>query len=69
MFKRRKTKWIVLQCYHVGGTDYILLARKNIRTGMIYVKTKRATPTLSCSYLFKREFMSIDVRFKMLLEL
>jgi hypothetical protein len=36
-----KTKWIPLCSYVSGYDNYIVLARKNLKTGMIYFKTKR----------------------------
>lgn len=36
MFKRNYTKWIPLAFYDwAGDTDYIVFARKNLKTGMI----------------------------------
>ena len=49
MFEK-KTKWQVLVAYNERGTDYIVFARKGLKSGMIYFKTKSITPTLSSSY-------------------
>ena len=50
----KKTKWVVLVCYNQGGTDFIVFARKGLKTGIIYFKTKRVTPLFDCSYNFDR---------------
>ena len=39
----RKTEWIPFGTYRYAYTDYIVFARKNLKTGMIYFKTKIAT--------------------------
>lgn len=36
----KKTKWIPLSEYNHNGIEYLILMRKNIRTGMIYFKVK-----------------------------
>lgn len=40
MFKRRFTKWEPLGCYHFGGNEYIVFARRRLKTGMVYFKVK-----------------------------
>lgn len=49
MFEK-KTKWEVLVAYNQNGIDYIVFARKGLKSGMIYFKTKRITPVGSSSY-------------------
>lgn len=34
------TKWIPLSEYNFGETEYLILARRNIKSGMIYFKVK-----------------------------
>ncbi len=44
--KKNSTKWIPLGNYSHSETDYITFARKNIKTGMMYFKTKRVNGSL-----------------------
>lgn len=37
----KKTKWIPLGNFSFGGKDYITFTRKNLKSGMLYFKTKR----------------------------
>jgi hypothetical protein len=39
----RKAQWIPLDTYVDGGTNFIVMARKNTRTGMLYFRVKRMT--------------------------
>jgi len=44
MFKKRYTKWTPLLVYNwAGGTGLMTFVRLNIKTGMMYFKTKRIT--------------------------
>ena len=47
MFKSRFTKWIPLGNYQYGGTDYITFVRKNLKTGMMFFKTKQVNTNWS----------------------
>jgi len=40
-FKRKLTKWIPLGKFCHGVTEHVTFARKNLKTGMIYFKTKQ----------------------------
>jgi hypothetical protein len=59
----KKTKWVALVTYNQGGTDYIVFARKGLKSGMIYFKTKRVTPPFTCSYNFNSTLIDINVGF------
>jgi hypothetical protein len=39
------TQWTALGCFSHGGVDFIVLIRKNNRTGMLFFKTKRVNKT------------------------
>lgn len=39
--KRNRTKWIPLGMFSFSGYDYVTFIRKNLKTGMLYFKTKR----------------------------
>lgn len=41
MFKKRFTQWIPLGNFTHGSYGYVTFVRKNIKTGMLYFKTKR----------------------------
>ena len=41
-FKKQLTKWIPLGNYTFSDDDYIVMARKNVKTGMLYFKTINA---------------------------
>jgi hypothetical protein len=60
----KKTKWQVLVAYNEGGTDYIVFARKGLKSGMIYFKTKKITPFLRCSYNFNSTLFDIRKGFE-----
>lgn len=59
----KKTKWQVLVAYNQNGTDYIVFARKGLKSGMIYFKTKKVTPTFVCSYNFHSTLFDIKKGF------
>ena len=59
----KKTKWQPLVAYNASGTDYIVFARKGLKTGMIYFKTKRNTPLGVCSYNFNSSLFDIKIKF------
>ncbi len=40
-FKRKLTKWIPLGRFTHGSHEHVTFVRKNLKTGMIYFKTKR----------------------------
>jgi hypothetical protein len=63
MIFEKKTKWIPLVAYNAGGTDYMVMARKGLRTGMIRFKTKRVTPIATCSYNFSTSLLDINKTF------
>lgn len=60
MFFRKMTKWHVLTVYNQGGNDFIVLVRRNKKTGMLHFRTKKVTPLFWCSYNFNN--MMFDVR-------
>jgi hypothetical protein len=62
MFEK-KTKWQVLVTYNQNGNDYIVFARKGLKSGMIYFKTKNITPTLSSSYNFNPTLFDLKKNF------
>lgn len=64
----RKTKWIPLIAYNNNGTDYFVLVRKGIKSGMIYFKTKDITPFSKCSYNFRSSIFDIKEQFSKLLD-
>jgi len=64
----KKTKWNVLVTYNSSGTDFIVFARKGLKTGMIYFKTKRVTPRLECSWNFNSNIFDIKNGFVEVLE-
>lgn len=41
IFKKRYTKWVPLGNFDYGGYDYITFARRHLKSGMLYFKTKR----------------------------
>jgi hypothetical protein len=59
----KKTKWQVLVTYNEDGVDYIVFARKGIKSGMIYFKTKKVTPPFRYSYNFKSTLFDIKKGF------
>jgi len=66
MFEK-KTKWLPLVAYNQSGTDYIVFVRKGIKSGMIYFRTKRITPTFSISYNFQKTLLDIKEQFDKIL--
>ena len=48
----RKTKWIILTCYHNNGDDYCLMARRGLSSGDIQFRNKNVSPTFKCSFNF-----------------
>jgi len=64
----KKTKWQVLVTYNKDGTDYIVFARKGLKSGMIYFKTTRVTPLNSSPYNFNSTLFDINKGFNDLLE-
>lgn len=61
MFKKL-TKWEVFAKYNYASNDYIVMARKNTKNGMIYFKTIKVAHTNS-SNLFKDNIIYKDVLF------
>ena len=59
----KKTKWQVLVAYNQGGTDYIVFARKGLKSGMIYFKTTKVTPPFVSSYNFNSTLFDIKKGF------
>ena len=59
----KKTKWQVLVAYNQGGIDYIVFARKGLKSGMIYFKTTNVTPPSVCSYNFNSTLFDIKKGF------
>jgi len=55
MFEK-KTKWQIIATYNQNGNDYIVFARKGLRSGMLYFKTKCVTPFHSSSHNFNHLF-------------
>lgn len=65
----KKTKWQVLAAYNHLGIDYIVFARKGLKSGMIYFKTKRVTPIFGGeSYNFRSSLFDIKKGFDDLLQ-
>lgn len=70
MFRKNLTKWHVLATYNQSGNDYVVFFRKNLKTGMMYFKTKSASNRLHCAYnMAGKSFVSIEETFKMVLAL
>ncbi|MDD4804514.1 MAG: hypothetical protein PHN69_05000 [Candidatus Pacebacteria bacterium] len=44
---RKLTKWKVYAMYNYGLNDYIVMFRRNERSGMLYFKTKKIANTTS----------------------
>jgi hypothetical protein len=63
----KKTKWFPLAAYNNQGTDYMVFARKGLKTGMLFFKIKRATPYATCSYNFPKDLLDIKKQFEILL--
>ncbi len=61
MFKKL-TKWEVFAKYNYNSNDYIVMVRKNKKSGMMYFKTIKVAHTIS-SYLFKYDVIYKDVLF------
>jgi hypothetical protein len=61
MFEK-KTKWQVIVTYNQNGNDYIVFARKGVKSGMLYFKTKCVTPIHSSSYNFNPSFFDVKKR-------
>ena len=40
-FKKKLTKWIPLGNYNFSDDDYVVMARKNLKTGMLYFKIRK----------------------------
>lgn len=59
----KKTKWQVLVAYNQGGFDYIVFARKGLKSGMIYFKTTKVTPLFAFSYNFNPTLFDIKKGF------
>jgi hypothetical protein len=59
----KKTKWQVLVAYNQGGSDYIVFARKGLKSGMIYFKTTKVTPFFVCSYNFNPSLFDVKKGF------
>jgi hypothetical protein len=60
---RKTTCWVPLATYNTGGSDYIVFARRNLKTGMIYFKTKNISPRMITSYLFAAPLVDIKQQF------
>lgn len=69
MIKRKLTKWKVMATYNQSGSDYIVFVRKNIKTGMMYFKTKRVGSPFVCSYHFIVNLVDIQKTFDEMLAL
>lgn len=41
LLNKNKSKWIPLMTYLYAGNSYMILCRKNLKTGMLYFKVKR----------------------------
>lgn len=63
----KKTKWIPLVAYNAGGTDFMILVRKGIKSGMLYFKIKNCSPFASCSYNFNKDMFDIRKQFETIL--
>ena len=59
----KKTKWQVLVAYNQAGSDYIVFARKGLKSGMIYFKTTKVTPPFVCSYNFNPTLFDVKKGF------
>ena len=49
----RYSQWLVIGTFNSEGKDMVVFARKNLRSGMIYFRSKRLTPAGHCSYLLR----------------
>lgn len=65
----KKTKWIPLTSYNDQGRDWIVFARRGLKTGMIYFKSKLVTPLTSNSYIFNGKLLEIEKQFEFVLGL
>lgn len=57
----KKTKWIVLSTYNLAGNDYVLFARRGLKTNMLYFKLKNTTPFAKTSYQFSENKL-VDIK-------
>lgn len=71
MFKRKYTKWIPLYIFIHSFEEYIILAKRNVKTGDIVFKTKRVNTRtrgiLTQIYEAKHCFLDFEKQFNKLL--
>jgi hypothetical protein len=68
MFRKNLTKWYVLATYNQSGNDYVVFFRKNLKTGMMYFKTKSASNRFHCAYNMEgKSFVPIEETFNKIL--
>lgn len=63
----KKTKWIPLHEYNHDGTDYIILMRRGVKSGMIYFKVKVVSPKFAQSFFFKGDIFNTKDQFDKIL--
>ena len=68
IFKRNRTKWIPFGHYVFDNSDYIVLARKNTSTGMLYFKTIRASSTVLTRLYFPNNIIDTLEQWNLLTE-
>lgn len=68
MFKRNLTKWTPFGNYSHGSDNYIVLARKNTKTGMIYFKVKNINRFKYSNIFVPNDLIDVKKAFKYLLD-
>lgn len=60
-----KTKWVPMVSYNHMGHTFIVLCRKNLKTGMLYFKVKRMNGIFSLMYVVPKLDANIQFDFIM----
>jgi hypothetical protein len=66
MFWDKKTKWIPFGNYIYAGNDYIVFVRKNLKTGMLYFKTKRVQLRFSTRELMPFKLIDVEKQWQII---
>lgn len=62
----RKTKWIPFGSYSFADNDYIVFARKNLKSGMLYFKVKKVTRSIYSSNFLPYDLIDVKEQWKII---
>ncbi len=66
MIFKKMSKWVPLASYEHSGNVYLIMCRKNTKSGMLYFKTKMINRPLTCC--FQQPSLEIDKQFIVIME-